>query len=166
MPGYPGVTVVTNSCVCLFSHTRLRVHWPPGIPCALFSFGRALPAQLGHIAPRDRGGLSGFFVIARSDLSAVAQRGKAEATKQSIVTVGSGCGLLRFARNDAPHSQPSSPAKAGDPVIRDVSDRTEKPRRTDRPVEPDDDSSLWRTEATWQSITVVPANAGTHNHRC
>jgi hypothetical protein len=29
-----------------------------------------------------------------------------------------------------PHSQPSSPAKAGDPVFRYVNDRTEKLRRT------------------------------------
>ena len=51
-------------------------------------------------------------------------------------------GLLRFARNDgllwlfrklntnAPHSQPSSSAKAGDPVFRGVSDGDEKPQRT------------------------------------
>src|ERR1700681_157709 len=35
--------------------------------------------KLGRIAPRDRGVI--FDVIARSDLSAVAQRAKAEATK-------------------------------------------------------------------------------------
>src|SRR5467141_1434721 len=35
MPGRSGVTVVTT-LVCLFlSHTRLRVHRAPGIPCAL-----------------------------------------------------------------------------------------------------------------------------------
>src|SRR5467141_4903803 len=32
-----------------------------------------------------------------------------------------------------PHSQPSSPAKAGDPVFRDISDGNEKPRRTGYP---------------------------------
>src|SRR6478735_4950989 len=38
MPGDFGVTVVTT-LVCLFSsHTRLRVHWAPGIPCALDFF--------------------------------------------------------------------------------------------------------------------------------
>jgi hypothetical protein len=46
----------------------------------------------------------------------------------------------------------------------------------DRPVKPDDDNSLWKSdlsavaqrakaEATKQSIHVVPAKAGTHNHR-
>src|SRR5260370_25018422 len=35
----------------------------------------------------------------------------------------------------------------------------------DRPVKPDDDGSLWRSETAKQSISVVPANAGTHNHR-
>jgi hypothetical protein len=35
MPGYSGVTAVTNSCGLFFSHARLRVHWAPGIPHAL-----------------------------------------------------------------------------------------------------------------------------------
>ena len=35
MPGETGVTVVTM-LVCFFIlHARLRVHWAPGIPCAL-----------------------------------------------------------------------------------------------------------------------------------
>src|SRR5258706_4220243 len=34
----------------------------------------------------------------------------------------------------APHSQPSSPAKAGDPVFRGVSDGIAKPRRTGYPA--------------------------------
>jgi hypothetical protein len=37
-------------------------------------------------------------------------------------------------RTNAPHSQPSSPAKAGDPVFRDVSDGTGRPRRTGYPA--------------------------------
>ena len=41
--------------------------------------------KLGRIAQRDRGVIFGFDVIARSDSSAVAQRAKAEATKQSIL---------------------------------------------------------------------------------
>src|ERR1700687_2501228 len=39
----------------LISHARLRVHWAPGIPCALCFPGRTIDAQLGRIAPRDRG---------------------------------------------------------------------------------------------------------------
>src|SRR5712672_1447607 len=40
MPGRSGVTVVTM-LVCLFlSHTRLRVHRAPGIPCALYYRGQ------------------------------------------------------------------------------------------------------------------------------
>jgi hypothetical protein len=69
--------------LCLLSHARLRVHWAPGIPCALCFPGRTIFAKLGRIAPRECGVVSGFDVIARSDLSAVAQRAKAEATKQS-----------------------------------------------------------------------------------
>jgi hypothetical protein len=43
-----GVTVVTM-LVCFFHlHARLRVHWAPGIPCALY-FGEAKQfAQLGR----------------------------------------------------------------------------------------------------------------------
>src|SRR5260221_1986120 len=35
MPGVSGVTVVTMLVCLFFLHTRLRAHWPPGIPCAL-----------------------------------------------------------------------------------------------------------------------------------
>jgi hypothetical protein len=56
MPGVSGVTVVTT-LVCFFiSHTRLRAQRAPGVPCALV--GREIFAQLGRIAPRDRGGVS------------------------------------------------------------------------------------------------------------
>jgi hypothetical protein len=40
MPGRSGVTVVTNSYVLFLSHTRLRVHQAPGIPCALALEGK------------------------------------------------------------------------------------------------------------------------------
>src|SRR5205814_7749664 len=83
MPGETGVTVVTTLvCSLHLSHARLRVHRAPGIPCALFSWANEF-AKLGRLAPRDRGVI--FDVIARSDLSAAAQRAKAEATKQSIL---------------------------------------------------------------------------------
>src|SRR5882724_5002792 len=40
----------------LFSlHTRLRVHWAPGFPCALLSEARTVFAKPGRIAPRERG---------------------------------------------------------------------------------------------------------------
>ena len=91
--------------LCFISHARLRVHRAPGIPCALCFAGRTILAQLGRIAPRDRGVISQRAVIARS-----------KATKQSTLTSRQH-GLLRFARNDGlktgalspPHSQPSSP---------------------------------------------------------
>jgi hypothetical protein len=41
---------------------------------------------------------------------------------------------LRLMRMSAPHSQPSSPAKAGDPVFRVANDGIEKPRRTGYPA--------------------------------
>jgi hypothetical protein len=44
---------------------------------------------------------------------------------------------------DAPHSQSSSPAKAGDPVFRDLSDRSDIPQRTGYSAFAEyDDSSL------------------------
>jgi hypothetical protein len=45
--------------------------------------------------------------------------------------------------SSAPHLQLSSPAKAGDPVIRGISDGTEKPRRTGYPAYAGYDSSGW-----------------------
>jgi hypothetical protein len=61
---------------------------------------KVLPARCdvptGRIAPRDRGDVFGFDVSARSDLSAVVQRAKAEATKHSILLFrGANSGLLR-----------------------------------------------------------------------
>src|SRR6266478_7464622 len=46
----------TDYARMLFSlHTRLRVHWAPGIPCALCFLCAKVLANLGRIAPRDRG---------------------------------------------------------------------------------------------------------------
>src|SRR6267154_3785012 len=39
MPGRSGVTVVTTLVCLFFLHTRLRVHWASGIPCALCYLG-------------------------------------------------------------------------------------------------------------------------------
>src|SRR6267143_6080622 len=66
-------------------------------------------------------------------------------------------GLLRFARNDgvrtnAPHSQPSSSAKAGDPVFRGVSDGAERPRRTGYSAFAEYD------EAVHSSLTLLKAS--------
>ena len=42
-----------------YAHTRLRVHWAPGIPRALFSKGEAISGQpRARMAPRDRQVLS------------------------------------------------------------------------------------------------------------
>src|SRR5712675_3163758 len=62
--------------LCFISHMRLRVHWAPGIPCALCFPGRTVFAELGRIAPRESGCISGLDVIARS-----------KATKQSILSL-------------------------------------------------------------------------------
>ena len=52
MPGDSGVPVVTNPRA-FYSHTRLRVHRAPGIPCALCFARGHVPAQLGRVASRE-----------------------------------------------------------------------------------------------------------------
>jgi len=52
--------------------------------------------------------------------------------------------------------QPSSPAKAGDPVFRDVSDRPERPRRTGSPAFAEDDRER-RGCPTGKSAKSCPA---------
>src|SRR5260370_3837253 len=68
--------------VFVFYHTRGcgRIE-RPAFPAPSEFLGGWFLQELGRIAPRGRGRM---LVIARSDLSAVAQRAKAEATKQSI----------------------------------------------------------------------------------
>src|ERR1700692_584981 len=56
MPDVSGGPVVTNSCVFYILHTRLRVHWAPGIPHALC--WAELNAKPGRFTPRDCGLIS------------------------------------------------------------------------------------------------------------
>src|SRR6266851_9659718 len=52
MPGDPGEpSVTTLVCSLHHSHTRLRVHWAPGIPHALM--GRKVYQYLGRVARRE-----------------------------------------------------------------------------------------------------------------
>src|SRR5260370_29145768 len=66
--------------LCAFLHARPRVQQAPGVPCALFS-GRN---DLQSPGKTRRGNAEVcFVVIARSDVSAVAHRAKAEAANWS-----------------------------------------------------------------------------------
>jgi hypothetical protein len=58
MPGDAGGPVVTTLVRLLFFPHEAAVHWPPGIPHALF--GRVIDAQPGRVTPRDRGRVSGL----------------------------------------------------------------------------------------------------------
>jgi hypothetical protein len=58
MPDETGEPVVTTVCLLPFAH-GLRVHRTPGIPCALYLRRDNSYAQLGRIAPRDRGRVPG-----------------------------------------------------------------------------------------------------------
>jgi len=121
-------------------------------------------ANLARIAQRDRETVSA--VIARS-----------EATKQSISrhrwiasrSLSSGAHSRDpLARNDvlnrAPRSQPSSSAKADDPVFRGVSDRVERPRRTGYPPSRGMTAfarmltSAWPTMRMRSACRLVPAS--------
>src|SRR5258708_21878757 len=99
MPGRSGVTVVTM-LVCLFlSHTRLRVHWAPGFPCALcLSRRQRFLQKLGRITPRERGVVSEVGAMSLRGATRppelnerprppklAERRRKVEATKQSIL---------------------------------------------------------------------------------
>src|SRR5258707_15004192 len=79
------------------SHARPRVQRAPGLPCALISRARFLQNS-GRIAPREREVVSVRHCEEQSDdLSAEAQRAKAETIQLSVMPRN---GLLRFARND------------------------------------------------------------------
>src|SRR5260221_7280999 len=61
--GMPGLLRCTCGdyarVLCLISHARLWVHWPPGFPCALCSQRRERFLQnLGRLAPRECGVVS------------------------------------------------------------------------------------------------------------
>src|ERR1700678_1155769 len=69
--GMPFVSGGPCECACVFLllHAWLRVHRASGIPCALTLLkAREILANLGRMAPRDRGGVSAIStVIARLD---------------------------------------------------------------------------------------------------
>ncbi len=57
MPDVSGASAV-NTGVHIhyhYAHTRLRVHWAPGIPRALLQRAKEFLAKLGRSAPRERG---------------------------------------------------------------------------------------------------------------
>jgi len=91
----------------------------PAFPAPSDLLGEWFWEKLGRIAPRECGVT--FDVIARSDLSAVAQRAKAEATKQSTLLC---CGATMdcfaepvigraFARDPLPRNDAPMPEWAG-----------------------------------------------------
>src|SRR5258708_38902169 len=59
MPGRSGVTVVTNSCVCFFTHEAAGALSARHSLRPLLSRGEWFLQNLGRIAPRDRGCTSG-----------------------------------------------------------------------------------------------------------
>src|ERR1700687_93021 len=80
MPGESGGPVVTNSCAFLFRTRGCGCIGHPAFPAPSLGEGFMHAAGASRRGPAE----PHLVVIARSDLSAVAQRAKAEATKQSI----------------------------------------------------------------------------------
>src|SRR3981081_1006858 len=86
--GMPGVPVYSLLLVCVLPIQT--AHEAAGATGTRHSprpqGGESFHARPGRIAPRGREGVSGFVVIARSDLSAVAQRAMAEARPEAVAT--------------------------------------------------------------------------------
>jgi hypothetical protein len=110
--------------VFVFSHTRLRVHRAPGIPCALyFGRGETVFAPRAHRAARSRR----RAVIARS-----------AATKQSILSLRGAMDCFAALAMTVPRRAPPygrhRPRRRAIQYSRDASDGIEKPRRTGYPA--------------------------------
>jgi hypothetical protein len=80
--GMPECSVCTCMLVCAFLctalHTRPRVQQAPGIPCALFFYGRNDLQTPGENAPRECGDVSATAVIARLDRATQYSRGSSD----------------------------------------------------------------------------------------
>ena len=94
MPGLLRCTCGDDARVLyLNSHARLRVHWAPGIPCALVSLGETVHAKLGRIAPRECGVV--FDENERAALSVViAREGGRSSIPETAVIEPKGRGVL------------------------------------------------------------------------
>ena len=122
-PGDSGVLVYSCAFFQCKAHARLRVQRASGVPHALY-WARDKCKPRAHR-------------VARIKSYAELYQRHCERSEAIHSFFARQDGLLRFARNDGgdtPHSRPSSPAKAGDPVFRGVSDGIERPRRTGYPA--------------------------------
>ncbi len=121
----PATPVVTT--VCYFLHTGHGCGGHPAFPAPSLFRGTRLQHQLGA-----RCGLRARRRVFRHS-GAMRQHIEPGMTASKYPTSR----LQEFRihlRENAPHSPQSSPAKAGDPVLRDISARSETPRRTGSPA--------------------------------
>ncbi len=116
------------------AHTRLRVQRAPGIPHALFGRARDKCKPRTLRAARTKSymqlyqrhcerseAIHSFFLLQHGLLRGACHRARIRATRWLAMTVS---------RPSWQHPQPSSPAKAGDPVFRGVNGRIEKLQST------------------------------------
>src|SRR5258707_10684530 len=97
IPGDPGGPVVNTRVLSTLRTRGCGCSGHPAFPTPSVFLGERFMHDSGAIAPRGRERVSGLVVIARSNLSAVAQRAKAEATKQSTLSFLLLYGFLRGA---------------------------------------------------------------------
>ena len=146
MPGVSGVTVVTNARVFLH-HARLRAHRAPGIPCALDSLGRKFHAQPGRYPRR---GIAKVWLRTRDFLTSPRLRGEVA----SILRAGEGALDGHRLAESPPHPETS---------LRFVSDLSPQAGRGEETT-PLFEIRIGKSVGGIAAC-VVPANAGTHNHR-
>jgi hypothetical protein len=117
MPGLLRCTCGDYARVFVFSHTRLRVHWAPGIPCALcYQGGETVLANLARSLRRDR--------EAMTEIGAPSLRGAKRRSNPLFLGAAPWIASLAFAMTvsrRAPHSQLSSPGLTGRPSIPEAS---------------------------------------------
>jgi hypothetical protein len=150
---------VVTMLVCFFiSHARPRVHWAPGFPCSPLgaallpsvlrserfmdnsgasrseidmAWQRHCLRQTRSVCARERMRRSNPLFLARQDglLRGACHRARVRATRWLAMTA-----VNCLMNASAPHSPPSSPANAGDPVFQSGCGVIETPRRTGYPL--------------------------------
>jgi hypothetical protein len=161
MPGRSGVTVVTNSCVCFFTHeaagaSRARHSLRPLIPQ-----GAKVHAQLGRIASRDRDGMCHRHCeepLRRSNPTFFAARWIASSLPPSLDELRRTVAPRNDGGESAPHSHSSSPGLTGRPSIPETPENNREAAaywivRSSRTT-----TVVW--EATKQLSTSSPAARG------
>ncbi len=128
MPGRSGVTVVTNSYAFLFCMRGRGCIARPAFPAPSIFQGERFLQNLGRLAPRECGDIS--------EIGTTSLRGAKRRSNPLLLSGNMDC--FACARNDGLNTRHTfnrhRPRKRAIQYSRDVSDRTERPRRTGYPA--------------------------------